>query len=383
VDSTALVQAIAAEHGFSVVGVTSAEPLEEALRRLTAWSEAGHGGEMGYMTRNPPERADARTLMKTVRSVISVAVDYWSEQPPFVAEGRYGRVARYAWGRDYHDVVIPRLQRLGDDLAGRLGSDRRARVACDYAPLLERAAAVRAGLGFFGKNTCLLMPRRGSWFFLGEILLDVELASTPPQATDHCGTCADCLGACPTDAFVAPFVLDARKCISYLTIEQGGPIPPALRAAVGAWVFGCDDCQEVCPFNRFTHPATWPELGAQAGVGPRLDLAETLALETEEDFRRRFAGTPLLRARRTGLLRNAAVVARNVGATNAVPALVRCARDDADPLVRGHAIWALAGLDPRAARLAAERALGRRAGAFVQGEARAVLDRLDPATDGP
>jgi epoxyqueuosine reductase len=372
-DPLATVRDAAAEHGFHVVGVTSAEPLETALKGLEAWSAAGHGGEMGYMTRNPPERADPRTLLKGVRSLVSVAVNYWSAAPAFDADARFGRVARYAWGRDYHDVVIPRLEALGAALADRLGSAGRARVACDYSPLLERAAAARAGLGFFGKNTCLLLPRRGSWFFLGEILLDVDLPGTEPEATDHCGTCADCLGACPTDAFVEPFVLDARKCISYLTIEQRGAIPVGMRAAVGAWVFGCDDCQDVCPFNRFAEPTGWPELRPEAGVGPRLDLRATLALRDDDAFQSRFGGTPLLRARRGGLLRNAAVVARNVGAGGCVPVLSACAEDDPEPLVRGHALWALAGLDGAEARRVARRAAADE-DPFVQAEARRVLD---------
>ncbi len=366
------IHTLARLRGFDVVGVTSGAPLEEALGPLRAWCEQGYEGEMGYLSRDPPQRADARTLLRDVRSVISLAVNYWHPTPPFEAEARYGRVARYAWGRDYHDVMLPRLEALGRDLVDALPGATRSRAACDHSPFLERAAAVRAGLGFFGKNTCLLLPRKGSWWFLGEVLLDVELPSTEPGRTDHCGTCTDCLGACPTNAFVEPFVLDARRCISYLTIELKGPIPHEHRAALGPWLFGCDVCQDVCPFNRFATPAPWPELAPEAGVGPRLDLVELLAVRDDAAFAARFEGTPLLRPKRRGLLRNAAVGARNVGATAAVPQLERLVREDAEPLVRGHALWALAGLDDAVARRTAERSLTDE-DAFVQDEARRIL----------
>ena len=214
----------AAALGFEVVGVTSGEPLAEARDRLEAWCARGHGADLHYMTRNPPERADPRTLMASVRSVVTVAVNYYAPAPPFEAEARFGRVARYAWGQDYHDIVLPRLETLAAQLTRDLGGAK-GRAACDHSPFLERAAAARAGLGFFGKNTCLLLPRRGSWYFLGEVLLDVEVAPTEGETQDHCGTCVECLVQCPTDAFVDPFVLDASRCISYLTIEHRGPIP--------------------------------------------------------------------------------------------------------------------------------------------------------------
>nr|MDJ0522316.1 tRNA epoxyqueuosine(34) reductase QueG [Planctomycetota bacterium] len=276
------------------------------------------------------------------------------------------------WGRDYHDVMLPRLEALGRALVDALPGATRSRAACDHSPFLERAAAVRAGLGFFGKNTCLLLPRRGSWYFLGEVLLDVELPSTEPERTDHCGTCTDCLVACPTNAFPAPYVLDARRCISYLTIELKGAIPREHREALGPWIFGCDVCQDVCPFNRFETDAPWPELAPDQGVGPRLDLVEVLAIPDDDTFAQRFADTPLLRPRRRGLLRNAAVVARNVGATATVPTLERLVREDPEPLIRGHALWALAGLDDTAARRGAEHALGDD-DPLVRTEAEAVL----------
>lgn len=333
----------AAQHGFDVLGVSSGEPVAEDLQRLERWVAQGHGGELGYMTRNPPERADPRTLQKTVRTVVSVAVNHYGRAPAFEHEGRYGRVARYAWGRDYHDVVLPRLRSLARELGEAFGG--RARAACDHSPILERAFAARAGLGFFGKNTCLIRPRSGSWFFLGELILEAELPEMGTATTDHCGTCTACLDLCPTDAFPAAFELDARRCISYLTIEHRGAIPLELRERIGAWLFGCDICQEVCPFNRFAEPASWPEFAADAGVGPRIDLEELLSIPSDEAFASRYAGTPLARPGRVGLQRNAAVVAANIGATHLVDRLDDLAGAHAQGLLGEHARWALTRLE--------------------------------------
>jgi len=357
-------RAVARAHGFDVVGVARGAPLQDALARLQAWCDHGFGADLKWMTREPPQRADARTLLKSVRSVVSVAVPYGGAAPRFEAEARYGRVARYAWGRDYHDVVLPRLEQLAGELARLLGAAR-TKVACDHSPILERAFAERAGLGFLGKNTCFIRPGRGSWFLLGEVLLDVEAPEGPSvpalraasePATHGCGACRRCLVACPTQAFVGPFELDTRRCISYWTIETHRPLPRELRERFGAWVFGCDDCQDVCPYNGLDVPERWPELAPSEGVGPRLDLAETLSLADDAAFERRFAGTPLLRPGRAGLLRSAAVAARNVGATGAWAALVERAGHDPAAVVRSHALWALAGLDPARARPHVERA---------------------------
>jgi len=370
---------LAALHGFAVVGVSTAELLAEALVSLERWWAAGHGADLAWMGRNPPERADPRTLLPAVRSVVSVVVEH-GPPLPFAAEGRYGRVARYAAGRDYHAVLLPRLRALGRDLARACGA-RRSVALVDHSPFLERAAAARAGLGFFGKNTCLLRAGGGSYFLLGEVLLDAEVPTGPPEvrpADARCGTCRRCLDLCPTGAFPSPFVLDARRCVSYLTIESRGPIPRELRSGVGPWVFGCDACQEACPFNRFAGPSAWPELGPEAGVGARLDLVATLSLGDDAAFSRRFAGTPLLRPGRAGLVRNAAVVARNVGAEAAVPALRTRAREGAQGLVRGHALHALAALAPAVARPLAERARARDPDPFARAEAEAVLAG-DPA----
>jgi epoxyqueuosine reductase len=363
--------------GFEVAGITSVAPLAGDDEHYRAWVEAGFAAGMDYMTRRPELLARPGVLVPQARSLVTLAVNYYAEAPPFRHAGQFGRVARYAWGLDYHDVVKPRLMELAAEIERLAGRPVHARCFVDAVPLLERAAAARAGVGFVGKNTNLLRPRHGSWFFLSEILLDLELPADDEPVRVSCGTCHRCLDACPTDAFAGPYQLDARRCISYLTIEHKGAIPVELRAGLGEWVFGCDGCQEmrsevtrrgplpvvvrgseaVCPFNRFARETEWRAFHPDAGVGPRLDLVEVLSISGDADFRARFKGTPLLRPKRRGLLRNAAVVAANVGCTAAVPALLVRVEQDPEPLIRAHALWALARLDSTKAAPLVERAL--------------------------
>ncbi len=359
--------------GFEVAGIASVEPLERDDVAFQKWRQAGFAAGMDYMTRRPELHAHPRKLVSYAQSVITLAVDYATAAPAFEHEHRFGRVARYAWGLDYHDVVTPRLQALACKIEEIVGREIHARCFVDAVPLLERAVAARAGLGFFGKNTNLLQPRSGSWFFLSEILLDLDLPADNREVKVSCGSCSRCLDACPTDAFPTPYVLDSRKCISYLTIENKGAIPRELRAAVGDWVFGCDVCQDVCPFNRFASDTRWPEFHPEAGVGPRLDLVEVLSIKSDDEFRERFRGTPLTRPRRRGLLRNAAIVAANVGATAAVPSLIERIEDEDEPLIRSHCLWALGQLDSKRAAPIAERALKFDPDALVREEAEMVL----------
>src|SRR5262245_45564509 len=271
---------------------------------------------MGYMARRPDLKGHPKALVPYAASVISLAINYYSSALPFEHLNRYGRIARYAWGRDYHEVVKPRLVQLATYI-GRIlrednsdgdasGAEFKYRCFVDAVPLLERAVAERAGIGFFGKNTNLLQPRRGSWHFLSELLVNADLPEDGQPSRVSCGTCTRCLNACPTGAFAGPFRLDSSLCISYLTIENKGPIPPALRPALGEWLFGCDVCQVFCPSNRFSADTDWPGLRPEAGPGPRIDLAELLSIDTDEKFRSRFKGTALTRPKRRGLLRNAA-----------------------------------------------------------------------------
>jgi epoxyqueuosine reductase len=272
-------------------------------------------------------------VLPEVRSVVMVGMSY----KPAAEPTGPARVARYARGADYHDVLRDRLNHLlawvQGEVPGCVG-----RGVVDTAPLLERDFARRAGLGWVGKNTMLINKHAGSYLFLGALLLNLDLRPDPPHETSHCGSCTACLDACPTGAFAGPGWLDSRRCISYLTIELRGPVPEDLREGMGDWLFGCDVCQEVCPWNRKAPAGAEPALLPRADL-EALDPAELLSL-SEEEFRRRFRGTALMRARRRGLLRNAALVLGNVGGAEALPALDG-ALADPEPLVREAAAWAL------------------------------------------
>ena len=326
--------------GFDLVGVTSAEPLERGGERLREWQEAGMAADMGYMRRPVELLSNPKRLQKSARSVVSLGVSYYPGDHPENTEGG-GRVARYAWGRDYHEVIKGRLFELRRELEEELGVRIKARGFTDAVPLLERSAAQHAGLGFFGRNSCLINDRLGSYFFIADLIVDLDLEPDFP-GSGTCGRCTRCMDRCPTGAIKAPGVVDARLCISYLTIENKGEIPRELRPKVGDWAFGCDICQEVCPYNKAkASRSRWPEFSARAGAGPYLELEEVLGIRTDEEFDERFAGTPLTRPGRAGLLRNCCVAAGNLKLERAVPALVRALQEDPSPLVRGHAAWAL------------------------------------------
>jgi epoxyqueuosine reductase len=329
----------AREAGFDLVGVASAEPLREGGERLREWQEAGMAADMGYMHRPVELLSDPKKLQKSARSVVSLGVSYYPGDHP-ENEGA-GRVARYAWGRDYHEVIKARLFRLREELEEELGVRIKARGFTDAVPLLERSAAQHAGLGFFGRNSCLINGEVGSYFFIADLIVDLDLAPDQP-GTGTCGRCTRCMDQCPTGAIKAPGVVDARLCISYLTIENRGEIPRGLREKIGDWAFGCDVCQEVCPYNKTkASNSRWPEFSAEAGHGPYLNIEEVLKIRADEEFEEHFAGTPLTRPGRAGLLRNCCVAAGNLKLKEVVPALVRALREDSSALVRGHAAWAL------------------------------------------
>jgi epoxyqueuosine reductase len=339
--------------GFDMVGIAAAEDAD-GFDRLKEWLAAGYAGTMTYLHKRAEARRHPRSMLPTVRSVVMVGMSYndgaWSASresaasaidgsslPPSVT----GKVARYARGADYHEVLWRRLEHLLHWLQEERPGCR-GRAVADSAPLLERNFARRAGLGWIGKNTLLLNPETGSYVVLGALLVDVELRPDEPFTLEHCGTCTACLDACPTDAFPAPGVLDARRCVSYLTIEYKGSVSPELRPGIGDWLFGCDVCQEVCPWNHKALPGREPMLQAEPSL-TALDPVELLGL-SEEDFRQRFSGTALLRARRRGLLRNAAIVLGNAGDRSALPALRRAALD-ADPVVSEAASTAIAAIE--------------------------------------
>ncbi len=340
----------ARELGFGLVGIASVEASNH-MDLYREWVEDGKHGEMGYLAREDAvaRRADLRLTLPSVRSAVVVGHEYFQEDPPGVpADPARGVIARYARGQDYHDVVEKRLLELHRWIEVSVEGPVEGRVYVDTGPILERELAVRAGVGWFGKNTMLIDPKRGSYFFLGLLLLDLDLDADAPFQEDHCGTCRSCLDACPTgallgrDASGAP-VMDAPRCISYLTIEHRGSIPVELRPLMGNRVYGCDICQEVCPWNEtFAEPADEEAYRAREGLdGPSLvELADKLLVLDDDGFRELFRESPIKRAKRAGLLRNVCVALGNWGDVKAVPVLVR-ALDDAEALVRGHAAWAL------------------------------------------
>jgi epoxyqueuosine reductase len=333
--------------GFSRVGFVRAGPARDASR-LREWIDRGRHGEMDWMARREKERGDPRRILSGARTMISLLAEY-STDPPEESRRWIGRISRYAWGSDYHRVLGRRLAKLVRFL-DEAAPGSKSISAVDFKPVMEREWAERAGLGWIGKNTNLLTDDRGSWFFLSEILTTIDLApETERAAKNRCGKCVDCIVACPTQAIVAPYVVDARRCISYLTIELEGPIPRELRAQIGEWIFGCDICQEVCPWNRFAVPASEPRFRIDEGRFEG-DLAEFLDLDVPS-FEARFQGSPVRRAGRNGFLRNVCVALGNRRDPAAIPALAK-ALDDSSPLVRSHAAWALGrtgGADARAA----------------------------------
>ena len=331
--------------GFDLAGIARLGPAETA-DAFEAWVDAGYAGEMHYLARGAEKRRDSRRPVEGATSAIVVAMDYGGREPA-------GPVARYARGDDYHDVMVERLRELHRWIEGEVGRPIRGKGYVDTGPLLERDLARRAGLGWFGKNTNLVNPRLGSFFFLGALLVELDLTPDAPFEADRCGSCTRCLDACPTGAFVAPRTLDATRCVSYLTIEQKGAIPEELRPLVGDLLYGCDVCQDVCPYNvKFAQalPDDSP-YAPRAALGSKdvRTLARDLLGMTQQTFSAAFKGSPIKRAKRRGLARNAAVVLGNVGTAEDIPVLEAALAHD-EPLVREHAAWALERLRPGTGR---------------------------------
>ncbi len=390
--------------GFDRAAVLPVGPPRYAAQ-FAAWLDAGYHGKMAYLATRVTERLDPARLAADAATMIAVAANYDPGPSPRPHGGPpLGRIARYARWPDYHDSLKPKLFALDAFICERTGRKTLGKAFVDSAPVLERDYAEQAGLGFIGRNACLITPGLGSWTFLAGLLVPERLeagswtleAGRERRAMDRrCGRCTRCLDACPTQAFVAPHVLDARRCISYLTIELRGPIPRDLRPLMGDWVFGCDVCQEVCPYNRGGRPAvetaatSAKSILRQAQDRPYVDsgpvgtgrlrdgsrdfqslgdpaLSALLTLD-EFDFRARFRGTPVLRAKRRGLVRNACVAAGNSGEPALVPALIALLADP-EPLARGHAAWALGRFGGRAAERALTHALSSETDPWVASE---------------
>jgi epoxyqueuosine reductase len=349
--TSAHIKSRAAELGLDVCRITGADPVRHATF-YREWTAEGKAGEMQWLTREPERRTDPRNVLVGARSIIVAGLNYWQPQP----KGR-GRIARYALGEDYHHVLLEKLETLAREISTAPGE--LAKVYVDTGPVLEKPLAERAGLGWQGKSTMLINTKLGPWLLLGEIITTLELAPDAPER-DHCGTCSRCITACPTGAITAPYQLDARRCIAYLTIELKGSIPEELRPLIGDRVYGCDECLEVCPWNRFAqttrearflkeirHPE--PVEGSASGSGslpPERDSLHELLEITQPEFKRRFAKSPILRVKRRGLLRNVCVVLGNIGTADDLPALHRAAQHE-EPLVREHAAWAVREIEKR------------------------------------
>ena len=368
------IKGLAKELGFDLVRITSAEPLyrdeEAAIHRI------GQGlmdGLPWFSEERVRRAAHPEVLMPEAKSIIALAMSYYTGEPAVDDElGPRGKVARYAWGYDYHNVLKERLHQFVNRLSDAVGQPVQARIFVDDGPLLERAVAERAGLGWFGKNTMILTPTHGSWIFLGEVITDLELKPDKPLQK-NCGQCTMCIDKCPTGAIIAPYVIDGPRCISYLTIECRGPIPRQLRPLVGDWVFGCDLCQDVCPVNRNVTDSQEP------GFEQRHDFAAPALIPllgiSDEEFRERFRNSPIKRAKRIGLQRNVCVALGNIGDPAAVPALIT-ALTEREPLVRSHAAWALGRTANREALLALGQALVTEEDPEVKEEISAALEGM-------
>ncbi len=349
---------IAQEMGFHRVVIGSLEPMEAERQVYEQWLAKGYAARMEYLKRNPHFRTSPLLLYPGSKSAIILSVSYYTESPPKPSP-TFGRVARYAVGLDYHEVIKHKLDRLKEAIEQEIGRPLLGKSFTDDVPLYEQAYGKRHGLGFSGRNSLLIGPAlSGSYFFVAELFTDLDLAADEPYR-GTCGKCSRCISACPTDAITPVGEIDANLCISYLTIENKGGIPLELRSRLGQWVYGCDICQEVCPYNQRPLEAPWNEFQPSAGVGHFLDLLSLLEISTEAEFRSRFARTPLLRPKRRGLLRNALVVlgnsladaaARNVKSSSSpaeywvqesIEALGRFGQQETDVMLREHAAWAL------------------------------------------
>ncbi len=347
------------------------DPTPQTWDRFYEWLSSGYHGEMHYLSRRAEERKNPRLLLESTKSVILTAKQYQTIQPavPSPHNPFQGVISRYAWGDDYHTIVANGLKKIVDYIQIHTRGQHQARWFVDTAPILEKDFAAQSGIGWTGKHTNILSRTLGNWFFLGVILTSLKLDADPPDS-NHCGTCTRCIDVCPTQAFVAPYILDARRCISYLTIELKGSIPREFRRAIGRRIYGCDDCLAICPWNRFAQSSH------ETGFFPReslmsMDLIQLMEM-TEKEFSSCFKNSPIKRIKRRGFLRNVAVALGNAHDLRAVPVLIE-ALHDSEPLVRGHAAWALGEIGERVGESELHRVREREENGWVNEEIDTVL----------
>jgi epoxyqueuosine reductase len=360
----------ARRQGFVLVGFAALHKLEGREEFYARWLAEQRHGAMDYLAREPERRLDPRTLDPRLRSVVSLGYPYDAPPRPSIVDWRTelrGRIAAYALGADYHGWLLRKARTVAETITSIHPGGAVTRVYVDTGPVLEREWGTEAGLGWFGKNTMLLNRDHGSYFFLCEIFTDLKLEPNSKPARDHCGTCRQCLDLCPTNALMAGYLMNSKLCISYLTIENRGPIPLELRPELGNWIFGCDICQEVCPWNDHRTPRV-----CEDDLAPR--LPELMALD-ENGFRQRYGRSAVKRAKRRGLLRSVAVALGNSGNRDAIAPLARALENDPEPLVRGHAAWALGRLGGGAARKALELCAAREQDSWAGREIAAALEQ--------
>jgi epoxyqueuosine reductase len=381
-----LIQNLAQQLGFHRTVIGSLAPLESERAHLEQWLASGYAAGMEWLKRNPHFRTSPQLLLPQCRSAIIVSVNYYTQTPP-APDFAAGRVARYAVGLDYHPVLRAKLRELKTRIESELGRPLQGKAYTDDVPLYEQAFASRHGLGFTGKNTMIIGPKlSGSYNFVAELFTDLELEADEAYS-GTCGECFRCGDRCPTKAILrTPATIDAGRCISYLTIENKGGIPLELRQSLGEWVFGCDVCQEVCPYNGKPRQTPWPEFSPESGAGHFLDLLSILKIRNEEEFRSKFAHTPLRRPKLRGLTRNTLIVlgnqlggrgVRQVDEELLIPEIEKATIDCADPMLREHAAWAVAQSSAKLAKWALERMKQRECEVVLKGQ---IADLLDTKT---
>jgi epoxyqueuosine reductase len=370
---TARIKLLARSHGLRVTAVTTAEPFPAVADHLDQHIDAGHVAGMNWFTKERGRfSSDVRNLQPTAQSILSVALTYWPGPTDKPDDGiPRGRISRYAWGKDYHRIIKRRLKALHAAIEEDLGRQVEARLLVDTARIVERAVAARAGLGWYGKHSCLIVPGHGSWVLLGEMVLDLDLVPDVPLDR-NCGRCTICLDQCPTGAIVAPYTVHAPSCISYLTIELREMIPLELRPKMGDWVYGCDVCQEVCPYTGAAAISDDADLQPRSMNNAYPSLPWLLTM-TQDEFAATYHGTPVPRTKRRGLARNAAVALGNIGSTDDVLVLASALANHDEPLVRGHAAWALGRIGGPAARAALDRSLRTDSDGYVREEITTAL----------